>query len=178
MAFLGASWRGSLVEPWQQVCPYRPRRTMDVRLRQAVPRTVLSEPCGLIVVRMLPASLRERSSNAVIAGAALLALMLALLGPALAGAVVGGEEIDAAQPLVLLRGLRRDAGRPIASSPPRTAYGRQIAAFEDLWRRRRVHPVKRYALAPDWRNRNGGNKLDDLAILQLRRRSWASRRCR
>jgi hypothetical protein len=38
----------------------------------------------------------ETLRNAVIAGAALLALMLTLLGPAPAGAVVGGEEVDAA----------------------------------------------------------------------------------
>ncbi len=36
----------------------------------------------------------ETLRNAVIAGAMLLALMLTLLGPAPAGAVVGGEEID------------------------------------------------------------------------------------
>jgi secreted trypsin-like serine protease len=38
--------------------------------------------------------------------------------------------------------------------------GRQIAAFDQLWIGGAYHPAKHYALAPDWRKRNGGNSLD------------------
>jgi hypothetical protein len=111
----------------------------------------------------------EHLRSALIAAAALLALMLTLLGPAPAGAVIGGEEIDGAS--VPWFSYSACGGTLVAPDRIVTAAhcvgGRQIASFDQLWVGGAYHPVKHYALAPDWHARNGGNSLDDVAILEL-----------
>src|SRR4051794_20818026 len=88
---------------------------------------------GLIVDGMsLPPF--EHLRSALIAAAALLALMLTLLGPAPAGAVIGGEEIDGAS--VPWFSYSACGGTLVAPDRIVTAAhcvgGRQIASFDQL----------------------------------------------